>query len=956
MTRLELPRGSELYGELTDWLHPRVLPEGIFEGDLPAGIYSYKARLDGSWIEPSGRTRSVGGVRNAVLSVGGLPEPLLFAPAAPCVQELIDGTLRVFVALRRGQGHAVRVRHREDPGDPFVAAECTPHVEEDEHVVLTAVLPVSSDAVELAFEVDGVRVGEVLRWLRPKRARSEIANVYTIFVDRFRRVPEGAWDDPRRDAPAGGNLDGITASLDELRSLGVDTLYLTPVQMAASCHRYDLVDPLRVDPALGGEAAFTRLIEGVRARGMKLLLDFSFVHVGRGFPAFQDVRARGRASAFAAWFRWDGDRLRHYGHRDDAPLLDLTHPEVRALSMRTVEHLASLGVDGFRFDAIADVPLDFARAVRTRLLQLRPEAIVLGEVVPPHAWRFSGAVDLATDFAFHALATDFVAKRAIDAAAFAEGLRRSEIVRGTAEDRTVRFLSTHDHPRFASIARLHGDASRTALGLLLLLASPGIPALLYGEELGLSSADVAMEVEGAWADRMPMPWRGRPEALRPFVARLLQLRRAEPALGRGRSEILYAEGPLLVFRRGGVVDIAINASDEPLEIDLEDDELASIELLASTGEARVEGHTFHLGPNAGVIVKRTRSVEQRARRAAFVHALPVLRDRDFAAGNLAVSGRPLRLDLSLTERCNLRCAHCLTLAPQKTAAGTARTMSHAVLDRLRDDFAHAAWFGFVHGGESLVSPMLFPVLEAIRAERPDAMVHLLTNGKLLRRATTERLYAHGVRSLFVSLDGATAATNDRIRVGGDFHSVCANVRDAVTLRNEQTLDLRIGLSYVVMKSNLAELGAFVDLAARLGVDWIKLEEPVAATSFAREELIDTGDERIARAVDRARGLGLVAVDHVAPPPVWRCRLDERSRSFVESDEFANRTTIHPCRAAWERACVFPNGDVAIDDFLHPIVGNVLATPLAILWNGREATAHRERARRLWICDGTPTCA
>jgi MoaA/NifB/PqqE/SkfB family radical SAM enzyme len=212
-----------------------------------------------------------------------------------------------------------------------------------------------------------------------------------------------------------------------------------------------------------------------------------------------------------------------------------------------------------------------------------------------------------------------------------------------------------------------------------------------------------------------------------------------------------------------------------------------------------------------------------------------------------------------------------------------------------------------------------------------------------------------VRSLFVSIDGATAATNDRIRGGGDFHAVCANVGDAVKLRNERKLDLRIGVSCVVMKSNLDELLPLVELAARLGVDWVKLEELVAATAFAREELVDPTDDRIARAIARARALGLVAVDHVAPPPIWRCRLDPVSQAFVEADAFANRTTIHPCRAAWERACIFPNGDVAIDDFLHPVVGNVLATPLAVLWNGPEARSHRERAKAGWICDGVPTC-
>jgi glycosidase/MoaA/NifB/PqqE/SkfB family radical SAM enzyme len=1018
--RLEIPPGARLFGELGDWLNPIAGPGGAYEASLATGLYAFKLREGDAWLPPrdGARTRSVGGVRNEVLVVGGTPEPILFAPSAPCVSEDADGTLRVLVALRRGHGDRLRVRWREDAADAFVGVDANLFLEEDEHRVFLAVLPASAASVELYFELfaeperaDGLtRVaaadGAPLRWERPGRAgglaRAGLGAVYTIFVDRFRREPDdGSWGiDPGRDAPAGGNLDGVRAALDELRALGVDTLYLTPIQLAASCHRYDLVDPLRVDPALGGEEAFVRLLDATHARGMRLLLDFSFVHVGRGFAPFEDVRAHGRASRFAGWFRWSDPRddaahggegaLRFYGRRTDAPLLDLDHPEVRALALATVERLAGLGVDGFRFDAVADVPLGLAAEVRARLRALNPKAIVLGEVVPPHAWRWraEGSVDVATDFAFHALVTDLVAKRAIDAAAFADGLRRAEVVRGSADADAVRFLSTHDHPRFASIARLYGDARRAPLGMLLLLASPGIPALLYGEELGLASTDPVLEPEHAWGDRMPMPRaftggagatgasgasKAHAVELRALVARLLELRTREPALAHGPMEVLYAEGPLLVFRRrarGEVIDVAINASDEPLEVDLEDDEREGLELLAQAGDVVARASTLTLGPNAGALARRAASTEQRARRATAARALPIVRDRDFAAARVAVAGRPTRLDFALTERCNLRCAHCLTRAPVKTAAATARTMSHAVLDRLRDDLAYASWFGFVHGGESLTSPMLWDVLAAIRAARAGASadattIHLLTNGKLLRRATTERLVDAGLNSLFVSLDGATAPTNDRIRIGGEFQAICANVRDAVAVRDERrgaapgARGLRVGLSLVVMKSNLGELVAFAELARALGVDWIKLEEPVAATPFAAGEMVDVdGAEAraaIAAALDRARSLGLVAVDHTSAAPVWRCALDDRARAFLEADAFANGTEIHPCRAAWERACVFPNGDVAVDDFLLPVVGNVLQAPLVELWNGAGARSIRAQAAARWICGGKPTC-
>ena len=108
-------------------------------------------------------------------------------------------------------------------------------------------------------------------------------------------------------------------------------------------------------------------------------------------------------------------------------------------------------------------------------------------------------------------------------------------------------------------------------------------------------------------------------------------------------------------------------------------------------------------------------------------------------------------------------------------------MSEAVLDRLREDFAHASYYGFVHGGESLTAPILFDVLEAIRFARSGAptMVHLLSNGMLLTPRNAARLLDAGVRSLSISLDGATSETNDGIRVGSKLEKVIEHTQQLV---------------------------------------------------------------------------------------------------------------------------------------------------------------------------------
>jgi cyclomaltodextrinase len=527
----------ELYGEAGDFLNgtpflpiaPADGPESAtavgVELSLPRGVYAYKLKVDDVWtLDPgNARTRSRGGARNNVLVVGGAAEPLVFAPSLPFVFEEDSGELVVTAALRRGHGAALAVLVDEGHGER--AFRMRPALEEDEHVVFRADVPASTGRVRLRFVIDGGAPfggedGSPFEWDRPPRQEAVAAFwrdavVYTIFVDRFRPVADRPdWGvDPGPGRFAGGHLEGIRRSLDELRDLGVDVLYLTPIHAGASCHRYDVTDPLAVDPRLGGEAAFAALARDAHARGMRILIDFSFSHAGRGFPPYEDVIRHGRASGHAAWFQWkDEATLRHYGTRTDAPLFDTTHPEVAALAILAAQRWAQRGADGLRLDAAAEVPHALARAVRDCFRRLRPEGIVLGEVIPPHAWRWraEGSVDVATDFGFHAVAGELLASRSLDAATAAARLDAGEITRGGPRHAALRFLSTHDHVRFATAARMAGDASRSCaraqLGLLWLLAMPGIPALLYGEEVGIATRPDDVGFEGVWTDRAPMPW------------------------------------------------------------------------------------------------------------------------------------------------------------------------------------------------------------------------------------------------------------------------------------------------------------------------------------------------------------------------------------------------------------------------------------------------------------------
>jgi MoaA/NifB/PqqE/SkfB family radical SAM enzyme len=572
-------------------------------------------------------------------------------------------------------------------------------------------------------------------------------------------------------------------------------------------------------------------------------------------------------------------------------------------------------------------------------------------------------IDAATDFAFHEIVGDLVCRADSSAAEAFARLARAELLRGgDPRVRSVRFLSTHDHARMATRAASRGTAARLAPAYALLATLPGIPMLLYGEEHGLRSSDPERDPEDVWPDRMPMPWTssGRDAAMFGLVRSLLHARRSSEALRSGSVRLLFADEGTLVYRReaeGDVVDVALNFDHEPKTIELDDDELPRLTPIARVGGAEAVGAVVAMPPCSVMVARRE---------SAFGHGVSpmatrrnlALRDRDLSLGAAMAMARPTRFFFSVTERCNLRCEHCITHAPERTKDGTARTMSRAVLDALANDLTFGDYFAFVHGGESLTAPILFEVLELIaRARGADPYVaHLLTNGVLLTVANAERLALRGVSSVSVSLDGATAQTNDAIRTGGRFLDVRENLRRVLAWRTSEGIDLRLGLSVVVLRQNLAELEAIVDLGADLGIDWIKLEEGVPATAFAKRSLVapSSADVRAAvqRAIARGRARGLVMVDHTIERSVWRCRLDDETRAFLEADEMANRSTIHPCRTPWEAVHVEPNGDVRVRDFFGPIVGNVTQTSLSELWNAPAAEQLRRDAAFARLCGPT----
>jgi glycosidase len=184
-------------------------------------------------------------------------------------------------------------------------------------------------------------------------------------------------------------LGHIKSWLDYAVELGASGLLLGPI-FASSTHGYDTIDYFQIDPRLGDDADFDALIEAAHGRGLRVVLDGVFNHVGREFPLFRRAVATGPDAPDTAWFRlsWPADRAPEQepeyatfeGHRQ---LVALNHdePAVARHVARVMNHWLERGADGWRLDAAYAVPRRFWAQALPQVRAEHPDAYVFGEVI-----------------------------------------------------------------------------------------------------------------------------------------------------------------------------------------------------------------------------------------------------------------------------------------------------------------------------------------------------------------------------------------------------------------------------------------------------------------------------------------------------------------------------------------------------------------------------------------------
>jgi glycosidase len=297
--------------------------------------------------------------------------------------------------------------------------------------------------------------------------------------------PLGAVGAPVRepdDAHEPHRLDRLLPWLDHVVELGTNGLLLGPV-FASSTHGYDTTDHYRVDPRLGTDEDLDRLVEQAHARGLRVVLDGVFNHVGAEHPVVAQVLTEGRDGPRAGFVRvdWDhpeGPRTADFeGHR---ALVALNHddPAVAAYVTDVMTHWLDRSVDGWRLDAAYAVPPAFWARVLPAVRERHPDAWVVGEVIHGD---YAGVVaasgmDSVTQYELWKAVWSSLLDRNFWELDHALG-RHAEFLEAFVPQT---FIGNHDVTRIAT--QVGPEAA--VLALVVLMTVGGVPSLYYGDELG----------------------------------------------------------------------------------------------------------------------------------------------------------------------------------------------------------------------------------------------------------------------------------------------------------------------------------------------------------------------------------------------------------------------------------------------------------------------------------------
>ncbi|HEL1556776.1 TPA: alpha-glycosidase [Streptococcus suis] len=346
---------------------------------------------------------------------------------------------------------------------------------------------------------------------------------YQIFPERFCNGNEDIspqeikpWDysiKPGNFDFFGGDLQGVLDKLDYLVDLGITGIYFCPIFESPSNHKYDTLDYYEIDKHFGDKLLFKKLIEEAHNRGIKIMLDAVFNHIGHSSKQWQDVIKNGEDSKYKDWFHiqkfpvttknlMNNRELTYhaFAFQGGMPKLNTSNHEVKKYLLDIATYwVKNFDIDAWRLDVANEIDHEFWKDFRKAVLAIKPSLYILGEIWhSSQPWLNGDEFHAVMNYPLSDSIKEYFLTREKSVENFVSDLAaQSFYYKRQVTEVMFNLLDSHDTERILTTAQ--GELSRVKAALLFLFLQIGTPCIYYGTELAM--------IGGPDPDcRRAMPW------------------------------------------------------------------------------------------------------------------------------------------------------------------------------------------------------------------------------------------------------------------------------------------------------------------------------------------------------------------------------------------------------------------------------------------------------------------
>lgn len=418
---------------------------------------------------------------------------------------------------------------------------------------------------------------------------------YQIFPERFANgdstndpqdtKPWNPNEHPRRQDFYGGDLQGVINHLDYLKQLGVNGLYFNPIFKAPSNHKYDTQDYYQIDPHFGDAKLFKKLVEQAHQRGMRVMLDAVFNHIGDQSPMWQDVLKNGQDSKYADWFHINRFPVTYtptdnfefakdatydtFDYTPHMPKLNTANPKVQDWLLDIAGYwVREFDIDAWRLDVANEIDHHFWRRFHNEMLTLKDDFYILGEIWhSAQPWLNGDEFTGVMNYDYTGAVINHFIKHELSSQGLVDRLSHQLMLyRDQTNAMMFNVLDSHDTARIMTLANEDDQLVRQTLAFTFLQL--GSPSIYYGTEYGMTG--------GNDPDcRKPMNWYpdAKAMAMHDFVRDLIKWRKEHwQLIAQGTIELTALndnQGVVIKRRLNNQQLIAVfNTSSEPLQVTL----------------------------------------------------------------------------------------------------------------------------------------------------------------------------------------------------------------------------------------------------------------------------------------------------------------------------------------------------------------------------------------------------